>query len=129
MAVFRASEVTIRGQDTVSDIVHRIIAKNITNQQEMALVPDIKDITPLLTTKTAIRPTRRGTALIIFSGPVPNLFRDIMHANIARVLTDKTGKVNISMDVDAKFVGMTQLHEPPPGVKHEAEYVPGSCCA
>ena len=127
MAIFRASEVTLRGGDTVSDIVHRIISKHTTDQEETASKPVVQDITDLFATKTRIKTTGRGTALIMFPGPVPEPFQHVMRGKTAKLLADTTGRSTISMEVDAKFIGMTQLHGLPPDVKHMAEYVPMSC--
>lgn len=111
----------------MSDIVHRIISKHTTDRGETASRPVVQDITDLFATKTRIKTTGRGTALIMFPGPVPELFQRVMRDKTAELLADTTGRNTISMEVDAKFIGMTQLHGPPPDVKHMAEYVPMSC--
>ncbi|KAK3365573.1 hypothetical protein B0T24DRAFT_393081 [Lasiosphaeria ovina] len=89
----------------------------------MDFKPIVQDITHPFAIKTSIKTTGRGTALIMFPDPVPAFFQDVMHGKIAKELADTTGRDTISMEVDAKFIGMTQLHGLAPDVKHMADIV------
>jgi hypothetical protein len=66
---------------------------------------------------------KRGTCMILFRGPVPELFRAAIRDDRGFVLSD-VDDAGLTMDVDARFLGATQLYEPKVSTDHHAEYVP-----
>jgi hypothetical protein len=82
----------------------------------------VRDITPFLIRDTAHTSPRRGTAIIYFRGPVPDSFQVLVNDTESHNMTDGTNS-GLSMEIDAGFIGATQLYEPPPEITIKADIV------
>jgi len=123
LTVFRAQHVTLQDGISLSEAIDDIISNNTGDVDAPAFDYEVQNITPRDTRKGSSMIRSRGTALITFRGQIPNVFRDILQTRETRMLTN--GETNgISMDIDARFIGTTQLYEPPSGTDIVAECVP-----
>ncbi|KAN0066705.1 hypothetical protein V8E54_015175 [Elaphomyces granulatus] len=109
VTVFRACQVTLKVQLSISKIINEIVSINAGDVCKSAFNFDVKDITHSAIRRSSSKIGTRGTALIEFHGPVPERFRMIMQSSGSLTLFSDGG----SMEVDTKFIGATQLYEPP----------------
>jgi hypothetical protein len=108
VTVFRACQVTLKVQLSISKIINEIVTINTGDVCKSAFKFEVKDITHSAIRRSSSKIGTRGTALIEFHGPVPERFRTIMQSSGSLTLFSDGG----SMEVDTKFIGATQLYEP-----------------
>ena len=114
VSIFRAREITLHNQQSVSDVLAKIINADDDGGDTTF------DYTIMDTTPATSRKPKRGTAMVYFRGKVPKAFQPLMRDSETVTMTNG-GKQELSMEVDASFIDETQLYEPPPGVKVRAE--------
>jgi hypothetical protein len=84
---------------------------------------EVEDITQSTINSSPSRTGKRGTALVIFRGLVPERFRAVMKSSEdSDVFNNSEDEEKLSIDLDTKFIGATQLYEPPLDVEIVAEY-------
>ncbi len=98
-----------------------IICANIREPDKDRFKFTVRDITPSETNLSRARASKRGTALINFRGAIPESFRPMMQSREGQALVDNSDSEH-SMEVDANFIGATQIYEPPPETETVAEY-------
>jgi len=65
---------------------------------------------------------KRGSALLYFRGGVPESFRVLLSSGQVDTMTNKqSGQLERTLEVDARFIGLTHLYEPPPDMEVKAE--------
>jgi len=124
MTVFRAREVPLRDQISIRDIVTNIIRKYMSDSEKVSTKFVVKDITQSTIKCSPSRTGKRGTALVIFRGLVPEPFRAVMKSSEDSDVfaNNSEDEEELSIDLDTKFIGATQLYEPQLDVEIVAEY-------
>lgn len=124
MTVFRAREVPLQGQISIRVIVTDIIRKNMSDSEKASTKIEVKDITQSTIKYSPSRTGKRGTALVIFRGLVPEPFSAVMKSSEDSdvFFNNSEDEEELSIDLDTKFIGATQLYEPRPEVEVVAEY-------
>ncbi|KAH8779030.1 hypothetical protein BGZ57DRAFT_342309 [Hyaloscypha finlandica] len=124
MTVFRAREVPLRDQVSIRVIVTDMIRKNMSDSEKTSTRFVVKDITQSAIKCSPSRTGKRGTALVIFRGLVPEPFMAVMKSSEDSDVfaNNSEDEEELSIDLDTKFIGATQLYEPQLDVEIVAEY-------
>lgn len=123
VTVLRAREIPLDGQTSVSEIVQRILTKIMSGVDPASFQFDIQDITSSAVMNNSKTVRRRGTALLIFRGPVPESLQALIQGADGRIPPGSYDSVEPSMDIDANFIGITQLYGPRSEDEIVAEFV------
>ncbi|KAE8440465.1 hypothetical protein EG329_007585, partial [Mollisiaceae sp. DMI_Dod_QoI] len=124
MTVFRVREVPLRDQVSICDIVTNIIRKNMSDSEKASIKFVVKDITRSTIKYSSSTTGKRGTALVIFRGLVPEPFKAVMKSSDdSDVFVNSEDEEELSIDLDTKFIGATQLYEPQPNVEIVADII------
>jgi hypothetical protein len=118
VSIFRAQQVTIEPGKDISRLVGEIIRANVSAGMELNF--RIRDVTA--PTSDPVGTPRSGTALIYFHDDVPEKFKALIKSTVSSYMTNgKNDRLERSMEVDANFIGLTQLHEPALGDRVDAD--------
>ncbi|KAH8883060.1 hypothetical protein GQ53DRAFT_772040 [Thozetella sp. PMI_491] len=121
MTVFRAREVPPGDRVSTSEIVRKLILDKLSDAEKEYAKFSIKDVSG----RRFFDGSERGTALVIFRGLVPKPLQAVIRSREDSELfsNDSDDEEDLSMDLDTKFIGATQLYEPPPSVEIAADII------
>lgn len=121
VTIFRARQVTVREEKTVLEAVREILNANITGSDNLDFKFTIKEVTTLPNRHRSMRTPKRGSAIVYFRGNVPDELKKLFTKESISEVMCAGEDDELSMEVDAHFLGATQLHEPPPDIPVQAE--------
>ncbi|OQV05948.1 hypothetical protein CLAIMM_10599 isoform 1 [Cladophialophora immunda] len=112
LTVFRARQVDLQDQVPISKVITDIIFKKLSDIDRTSTKFTVEDITRSSVKYSASKSGKKGAALIAFRDVVPATFQAVTRSSNSVVFSGDSDDDELSMDVDANFIGATQLHEP-----------------